>query len=442
MKALGYGIDFGTTNSAIAVAYDDRVEVLQLEADSSLPTMLPSITYLHRSGNRLAGTEAARTSMVTGANTHRCAQCELAAISRQYRAGGGCLDSRLLSGLKLDLSDQSFNGTDSWGQHFQVEELIAVVLRRLKRDADRSVGEDIGKAVIGYPLAFPGTEGSMYRVSQALAQQRLRSAAELAGFDEIRLLPEPQAAALVEDVDVGTVLALDFGGGTFDAAVIRFEEQDAEVTALQGAAVGGELIDRALFREKVAPVLGLEATFAAMSGARLSMPNWMRTRFQSLAGIKHLVADPSVASWIRERTGEPGGEPLKQLDLLLFGGHAYAFYKAIEEAKVNLSSVESTSISYQRPGLSVDIPLNRNELELMSQPFLVPIMECVERALSQADISSREVSYVVNTGGSSMLTSYQRMVAERFGADRIVNRDPFNTVVCGLGYEAQGRWQA
>lgn len=442
MKALGYGIDFGTTNSAVSVAFDDEIRVLPVEPRSALPTMLPSITYLHRDGNRLCGSEAAETFMVTGAAKHRCATCELAAVSKQYRAGGGCLDSRLLSGLKLDLSDPGFHGTNSWGRDFAIDELVAIVLRRLKRDADRAVGQDIRRAVIGYPLAFPGAEGKSFRTRQAAARSRLASAATEAGFEEVHFLPEPQAAALVEDADSGTVLALDFGGGTFDAAVIRFDEDDAEVTALQGAAVGGEMIDRALFREKVAPVLGLEATFAAFSGARLSMPNWMRIRFESLAGLKHLIGDPSVAGWIGRHMAEPGGEPLRQLDLLLFGGYAYAFYSAIEQAKIHLSDRTMTAISFRRPGLEIDISLSRDELDQISRPFLAPVWDCIERALVQADVSAGDVSYVVNTGGSSLLSSYQALLVERFGSERVVNRDPFNTVVTGLGYEAQGRWGA
>jgi hypothetical chaperone protein len=137
---------------------------------------------------------------------------------------------------------------------------------------------------------------------------------------------------------------------------------------------------------------------------------------------------------------EPGGEPLRQLDLLLFGGYAYAFYSAIEQAKINLSDRTTTAITFRRPGLEIDIPLSRDELDQISRPFLTPVLDCVERALDQADVSADEVSCVVNTGGSSLLTSYQALLAERFGAERVVNRDPFNTVVTGLGYEAQERW--
>jgi hypothetical chaperone protein len=85
--------------------------------------------------------------------------------------------------------------------------LVAVVLRRLKRQADGQSGADVRRAVLGCPLAFPGSEGADYRRRQELAQQRLGQAATVAGFEQVELLWEPQAAAMVEDADEGTVLA-------------------------------------------------------------------------------------------------------------------------------------------------------------------------------------------------------------------------------------------
>jgi hypothetical chaperone protein len=448
MNPIGYGIDFGTTNSAVSIAYDDRVEVVPIEPPTGLPTMLPSITYLHRDGNRLAGMQAAETYMVTGAQRHRCSACALVEIyegtaetdCRQYRRGGGCLDSRLLAGLKFDLADTRFPGTNSWARDFPIADLVAIVLRRLKRHADRQSGADVRRAVLGCPLAFPGSEGSDYPRRQRLAQQRLGEAATAAGFEEIQLLWEPQAAAMVEDADEGTVLALDFGGGTFDAAILEFREEDAEVTALQGAAIGGELLDAMLFRHKVAPAVGLGATFAGQSGARLGMPRWMQSRFESLSGLKHLVGEPDVAVWLHEHRSRAGGEVLDVLDHLLYGGYAYAFYKAIEQAKMDLSVREETRITFRRPDLQIDIPLTRDEFDGLVQPYLDQVDACIERTLAQARKKRPDITYVVSTGGSSRIPAYRSMLDAGFGADHVVDRDPFNTVVTGLGYEAQGRW--
>jgi hypothetical chaperone protein len=448
MNAVGYGIDFGTTNSAISIAYPDAVEVVSAEPRAQLDTMLPSMVYLHRNALRLAGTQAAETFMVTGRDRHRCSACPLVIVANglaethchTYSRGGGCMDSRLLAGLKLDLADESFQRTHSWATDFRVEELVATTLRRLKKLADEECGQDVRRAVFGFPLAFPGTEGSRYPQLQGMAWHRLVQAARQAGFDEIQQLAEPQAAAIVEDADEGTVLAVDFGGGTFDTAVIEFGADTAEVTALQGAAVGGELIDAAIFRTKVADALGLHATFAGQSEAALSMPAWMQRRFQTLAGIKHLVADNDVGVWLREHAAMPGGAPLTQLSELLYGGQAYSFYRTIEQAKIDLSVAQETSISFHRHGIDVELDFSRKELDAVAEPFLTQIDECIDRAVRQAGITDHELSYVVTTGGSSQLGAFQALLSDRFGGHRIKVRDPYNTVVTGLGYDAQSRW--
>jgi molecular chaperone DnaK (HSP70) len=236
------------------------------------------------------------------------------------------------------------------------------------------------------------------------------------------------------------VLAVDFGGGTFDVAVIEFGVETAEVTALQGAIIGGEMIDAVIFRTKVADALGLHATFAGQSGAALAMPAGMQRRFQSLAGIKHLVMDTGVGVWLREHAAMPGGAPLGQLNELLYGGQAYAFYRTIEQAKINLSSMLTTPISFHRQGIDVEVDFSRTDLDAIVAPFLVRTNECIDRAMSQAQITDNELSYVVTTGGSSQLSSFQAALTSRFGETKVKVRDPYNTVVTGLGYDAQSRW--
>src|SRR4051794_31044760 len=299
MKPVAYGIDFGTTNSAIAVAYEDRVDVLPIEPAGSPDTMLPSLVYLDRYDNQQAGSTAAETFMLTGAQRHQCSRCPLVDFvdgepisnCRQARRGGGCNDSRLLAGLKFDLAETSFTGTNSWATDFPIDELVAVVMKRLKATADRATGADVKRAVLGYPLAFPGAGGIGFAQQTATAKARLERAAADAGFDEVHLLPEPQAAALVEETDHGTVLATDFGGGTFDAAVMEFSEDEAVVTALQGVAVGGELLDAAIFHRKVASEIGLDFQYAGQSGAPLRMAQGLQQKFYSLSGLKHLMVN-------------------------------------------------------------------------------------------------------------------------------------------------------
>jgi len=179
-QPIGYGIDFGTSNSAVAIAYPDRVETLPI---------LPSFVYLHRSGLRLAGAEGVKTFLTSGSEKTDCWRCPLAPYGwdtdcRQYRKGGGCNDARLLSGVKHELAKLGFAGTNSWAVDFSVSALVAVVLRRLKHDADAATGQEGKRLVLGHPVVFAGADRAHIKESEEEAFTRLRQAAREAGFEE------------------------------------------------------------------------------------------------------------------------------------------------------------------------------------------------------------------------------------------------------------------
>ena len=228
-EPVAYGIDFGTTNSSIAVAYRDRIEVIPVESGNT-PEILPSIIYLNRDKNRAAGQEAIEQFLVTGSRKTSCGRCNLVHVigrhresaCRQFRPGSGCKDARLISGIKSDLSESDFISTHSWATDFTLTDLVSVIMRRLKIVADRATGANVRRVVLGHPVVFVGAEGSDYRNRQAIAEQRLKDAAVEAGFNEVVLLDEPAAAVINEDLPEGYALAADFGGGTFDVAVIKF----------------------------------------------------------------------------------------------------------------------------------------------------------------------------------------------------------------------------
>jgi hypothetical chaperone protein len=168
-EAVAYGVDFGTTNSSIAIAYPDRVQVLDIEAEGVL-SCLPSIAYLHRNGDRLAGMAAVQQYLVAGSHETRCPSYDLGARRtdcKQFRnRTGGCNSARLISGLKSYLSRPDFERTHSWAVDFSPSDLVGVILRRLKRAADLACGSNVHKAVLGYPVAFVGSEGPDFESRQ------------------------------------------------------------------------------------------------------------------------------------------------------------------------------------------------------------------------------------------------------------------------------------
>lgn len=425
---LGYGIDFGTSNSAVSIAYADRVEVVSI-GPSRTSTTLPSFVYLHRQGKRAAGEEAVKTFLQSGHEKTDCWKCPLAPYGwdtdcRQYRKGGGCNDARLLSGVKYELAKLGFAGTNSWATDFSVGSLVGVVLKRLKDGADGAVGRGSTRVVLGHPVNFAGADGQHLAKSHSEALSRLEQAALESGFDEIAFLPEPTAAVIGEPEHHGVEVAVDFGGGTFDVAVMDSRDGASRIAAMSGVAVGGELLDGVIFETVVGPGLGLDV-----------LPNWLFNELRTASSVRLLMADPGIPAIL----ARIGGQAAELVSSLLYEGHAYNFYKSIEAAKISLSDSDSTELEYVP--LKLRVSVRRSAFESMIRPELDLVRAAIERGLDAAGVVSGEVDRVLMTGGSSYIPAFRGDLTEMFGAERLVARDAFTAVVHGLGVRAQQLWR-
>jgi hypothetical chaperone protein len=416
-RPIGCGIDFGTSNSLISIAWPDRVHVVEVGSRRVLEA-LPSVIYLNADGNRAAGDVAIE----------------------QYLVSAG-INSRLLVGIKSDLSDQRFEKTSSWGMSWTMPDLVEVILRAVKGAADSVAGESIERVVLGHPVAFVGTEGPNYERLQTLAMNRLMQAARQAGFVEIETYEEPAAAVQQEDLPTGIVVSLDFGGGTFDVAVVDYGLDEPEVIALRGAAVGGERFDQQLFNAKIATELGLHEEFVDLEGKVRRLPARVSGNSRGLLDLQGLLGDPNLPEIIKRFKGYRNGAKLDRFERLLFGGFAFQFYEAIEEAKIRLSTMSETSIAFHRPGLDIDIPITRNEFNALIEQDIALIEREIRLALSDADIEPSSVERVVQTGGSSAIPLFAEMVRSVFTHSDLQQRPAFTTVVQGLGLFAQELWR-
>jgi hypothetical chaperone protein len=424
---IAYGIDFGTSNSAVSVAYADRVEVVPIGPHRAALT-LPSFVYLHRSGRRRAGDEAVKTFLKSGHEKTDCWKCPLAPYGwdtdcRQYRKGGGCNDARMLSGVKHELAKLGFAGTNSWAVDFPVSSLVGVVIRRLKEEADAAVGYSARRVVIGHPVVFAGTDLNDRAASEAEAFRRLEQAALEAGFTEVAFLAEPTAAVIGDARNRGVEMAVDFGGGTFDAAVMDSRAEAQRIAGMAGVAVGGEVLDGVLFESIVGPELGLDR-----------LPSWLFNELRTASSVRLLMADPGIPAIL----GRIGGREAELVHALLYEGHAYDFYKAIESAKIALSDSERTELEYS--ALDLHVTVRRKSFESMIKPELDMVAKTITDALEHAEVGADEVDRVLMTGGSAYIPAFRADLADRFGHERLEQRDAFTAVVHGLGVRAQQLW--
>jgi len=423
-RPLGYGIDFGTSNSAVSIAYEDRVEVVPIGQARTLPSFI----YLHRGGRRAAGDIAVKSFLKSGHEKTDCWKCPLAPYGwdtdcRQYRKGGGCSDARLLAGVKHELAKLGFAGTNSWATDFSVGALVSVVLKRLKDEADKVAGEGAASVVLGHPVVFAGADAENRAASDAEAFRRLEQAAREAGFAQVAFLPEPTAAVIGTPVRHGVEVAVDFGGGTFDVAVMDSRGGEPRIAGLSGVAIGGEMLDGVLFETSVGPALGLDM-----------LPYWLFNELRTASSVRLLMADPGIPS-ILSRLGGPASEVVHAL---LYEGHAYDFYKAIEAAKIALSSSDETELTFAP--LHLQVTLRRSAFESMIRNELDLVRHAIDSALKGARVTPKEVERVLLTGGSAYIPAFRADLTGLFGAERLEQRDAFTAVVHGLGVRAQQLW--
>ena len=408
-QPIAYGIDFGTSNSSIAVAYHRSEAPLDELTDPGVSSLL----YLDAVGLELVGDTAAQ----------------------QYLLGGDPTQSRLMSSLKSFLADDLFTQTASWGKTWGLEDLTKFILRHLKRQADERLNADVKRVLIGYPVVFVGAEGDQFETLQTLALKRLEKAARLAGFKEVEFLDEPTAALYHDDLTSGINVALDFGAGTFDISIVQYRSRPrraTEVLATNGIAIGGDRFDCAVFKLALHRRLG----FGDLSYAD-SIEDACTT-----AGMLHLVREPNARHRLANYVHNRPRSGLRILKRIIERGQAYALSKAVEKAKIKLSKATTATVELFRPdaGINIQEEICRDDFDESISDDLNQVFEVIDRTLRDAEVSPRDVDQVILTGGSCRIPAFRRRVHSKFRSSRISEVSVASRVALGLAQESRRLW--
>jgi len=239
----------------------------------------------------------------------------------------------------------------------------------------------------------------------------------------VAFLPEPTAAVIEGHSDDGVEMAVDFGGGTFDVAVLDSRAGSPRVAGTAGVGIGGEMLDGVLFDTIIGPELGLDV-----------LPSWLFNEMRTASSVRLLMADPGIPNIL----ARVGGTAANVVDAILYRGLAYDFYQTIEAAKIALSSMDATTLEFGPLGLEVTI--RRTAFESMIRPELEQVAVTIGDALDVAGIRPGQVDRVLLTGGSAYIPAFRRDLATMFGEEKLEQRDAFTAVVHGLGVRAQQLW--
>ena len=468
MAKLYCGIDFGTTNSSLAVADDRGVRVLPLDPQNDSPQSLPSLLYITNEQDIAVGREAANLFIdrnvdrevlleqvdlgiqiagyvgAEGDNEYGTAQNKDPSDVTEAVVARAMVEvnspGRLFQSLKTALRLRQFKGTEVFGAHYQIEELTALILRKMKAAADADAGESVETAVFGRPVRFSTNDEE-----DRIAERRLETAAQLAGFKDVTFFYEPVAACVeyaVTNEQKQRLMVVDIGGGTFDVCIMEFggargaaeRLSESRILGVAGVSVAGDAIDHEITRAKIFPRLGSRARYGP---AQLRLPQYLYSHVIDWQNLYKLNTEETVNWLIAAEASSDQPEAIRSLRSLIQRNFGYPLAREVEAAKKRLSSESATHIVFDRDKISIDEPLERPEFGHIIEHMLEQMMACMVEAEKAAGIAPGDIDRVLTTGGTSLIPAVRSMLEQRYGADRLHQRDTFTSVATGLAIVAQ-----
>lgn len=368
------GIDLGTTNSAMAIVKGSDPEILE-NAEGARTT--PSIVAVSKTGERLVGLLAKRQGVTNPMNT----------IYQIKRFIGHSFDEAAVqkdrSAVPFEMRKSSNGGIevkmgDKW---FRPEEISAMILQKLKQDAEARLGETITEAVITVPAYFNDSQ-----------RQATRDAGKIAGLDVKRIINEPTAAALAYGFNKKKdekIVVFDFGGGTFDISVLEVGDDVIEVRSTDGDAhLGGKDIDQKIM-------------------------SWLAAEFKKETGVD--VMQDTLA---KQRLDEAAEKAKIELSTAV-------------ETEVNIPFITSTAAGPQH----LLIKLTRAKLEELTAEFVDRAMMITKRAMDASPFKVNDIQEVILVGGQTRMPAMQKAVEQYFGKKPNMSVNPDEVVAVGAAIQ-------
>ncbi len=406
------GLDFGTTNSAVALAGDGGpARVLPLPGGGA-----GTVRYWRTVLCFEPAEDGAPMRTTAGAP----------AIAR-YAASEGV--ARLLQSIKSHLASASFVDTVIFGRRFRVEELVATYLRALRAAAPVDLGR---RAVVGRPVRYWGATTA---ADDERAIGRMRAALALAGFDEVTFAPEPVAAAHAYAARLDRderVLIADFGGGTSDFSVVEVGPGGTRVLATSGVALAGDAFDARVVDAVIAPALGKGSRYRVELGGEAPVPAWLYNSLRRWHHLSLLKSGPTTRLLERIAHGACEPERIARLVRVVDDDLGLLLHGAVEATKLTLSAAPAAPFAFARPGVAIDAHVPRAAFDAWIAEELAAIDAAVTEALAGAGVAAAAIDRVFATGGSSLVPAVRGLLAARFGAERLVGGEELTSVAAGL----------
>lgn len=422
------GIDFGTTNSSVALATGDgRVELASFPFRGEETPSFRSVLYLEQLH---AASSARRIHSLAGP----------AAIHRYLEAEE---KGRLIQSLKSHLSSRSLTGTEIFGRRQKLEDLIARMIKDLRKSAEEQFGTPIHRATVGRPVRFVGADTPE---DDDFAVMRLREAFMIAGFERVDFEFEPMAAAYTYEATLdhdALILIGDFGGGTSDFSLLRVGpgvrrrgRTPQDLLGNSGVGLAGDAFDARIVRKLVSPALGSNSEARSLNKLLPAVPAWIYANLERWHYLSFLRTNNvrEILKSARIRALEP--EKIEALIALIDEDLGFQLHQAVQQVKFELSRTHTAEFRFRDGSVDLRIPITRTDFETWITEDLRAIEQCVDGLLETTGIHPRHVDRVFLTGGSSFVPAVRRIFATRFGEERISSGNEFTSVAHGLALRA------
>lgn len=413
------GLDFGTTNSVASLARPDgSTEAMSFSHGGETFAACRSVLCFWKDEEA----PGARAMMEIGPW----------AIDQFLELGGDC---RFIQSFKTFAASPLFSSTTIHNKAWYFEDLLSAYLRRL---AERSGVKWPTQVVMGRPVQFAGAQPD-----ETLAQTRYETALKRLGFETIHHVYEPVAAAFFYAQrlrEPATILVADFGGGTSDFSILRFDpgggRLSAEALSHSGIGIAGDAFDQKIIEHVVAPLFGKGSTFR--SGEKtLPVQSSLYSRFaqwNQLSIMRH-TKDYADLQKLLHVSNQPA--LIRAFIEFLDADASYLLYRAVANAKAELSRAREGRFLLEAGTLKVDRPIRRAEFDGWIGEDVRAIQSSVSDALTRAGLKEAQINRVFLTGGSSYVPALRESFEARFGAGKIETGDEFVSIAHGLALIAQ-----
>lgn len=414
MSKFLYGIDFGTTNSALSIYDEDKQEIIST-------ITVPSLIYFHQ-------------EYIASQQNYVVGEQAIAA----YLSDG--MKGRFIKSIKQILSRTSFIETRIHNKRYNASDLVTLILQDLKAKADKITGYDCHKAVIGRPVFFDDDSAS----KDTLAQTRLSKAAANAGFTEVRFQFEPIGAAFAYEKTIKKkekVLVADLGGGTTDFTYLILDPANAgnkdrenDMIASGGIYIGGDSFDSAFMWDKGTPYFGKNTLYEATPGKVLTVPislfanicSWDKMNF-----FNGLRIQKDLENYYHYSKQD---RKFKNLLTLIDNNLGYSIFQQIEKTKIALSSQPTSKFTYSNMGIDINEDISRAQYDAVIEKDIKKISTYLDEFMLKNDIKAEEIDSLFLTGGTSLVGAIQNLFKTKFPHVSVNSGDNFESVAKGLAY--------